>query len=52
MLHGLSWLNKIQKPMVTSVNDDHKCFQYPAIAALNHKNLENILKEYCIFNLL
>ena len=45
------WL-KNKKATINPKNNDDNCFQYALTVALNHQNIENILKEYRKLNLL
>ena len=45
------WL-KNKKATINTENNDDNCFQYALTVALNHQNIENILKEYRKLNLL
>ena len=45
------WL-KNKKATINPENNDDNCFQYALTVALNHQNIENILKEYRKLNLL
>ena len=45
------WL-KNKKATINPENNDDNCFQYALTVALNHQNIEKILKKYRKLNLL
>ena len=50
-INSSDWI-KIRKATKNLINDDGEWFQYVSTVALNHKEMENIHKEYQKLNLL